>query len=233
MRRLTGFAILSVRRHFAPGEEGMTTTDAEAPAPTGDWIVPASAIAFALLFVAGALTAEAVGSTEGKTADQIVKSFHDSKGLVMVSVWVLMLAGLAFVPLAWGATRRVSAGLSALGEHVARTSSLLFVGLVFVGAAAGGSLAVTGVTDSEKSPPADLIRFFPPFLDPLILIGGGLAAGVFLAVISRAGQRASAVPTWFSVLGYVAAVAMLGGIFAAPIMLLPVWALAAAFVLRK
>src|SRR5947207_7354039 len=126
---------------WAPGEEGMTTSDAEAPAPTGEWIVPASAIAFALLFVAGALTAEAVGSTEGKTADQVMKDFHDSKGLVMVSVWVLMLAGLAFVPLAWGATRRVSAGLSALRDYVASTSFVLIAGPVFVGAATGGLLA--------------------------------------------------------------------------------------------
>jgi hypothetical protein len=199
----------------------------------GGALVPASAIAFAVLFVIGAVTAESVGTTEHKSADQILKSFHDHHGLLVASVWILMLAGLAFVPLAWGVTQRVSAGLSPLGEHVARTSSFLFVALVVVGAAAGGSLAVTGITDAEKSPSADLIRFFPPLLDPLILIGGGLVAALFLVVISRAGQRANAVPTWFPILGYVAAVAMLGGIFAAPIMLLPVWALAAAFVLRK
>jgi hypothetical protein len=212
----------------------MTTSDAVA-APTGrSWIVPASAIAFAVLFLAGERAAEmAGGKLKDKTAEQVVATFHDGKGLAIQSAWLLVLAGLAFVPVAWAATRRVSAGLSALGEYVARTSAQLFVAMVLVAAAVGGTLAVTVVFEPENNPPADLVRFLPLLSDSVIRIGGALAVAVFLTAISRAGQKVSAVPTWFSVLGYVAAVAMLGAVFVFPIVLLPIWALAAAYVLRK
>jgi hypothetical protein len=212
----------------------MTKTDADDATTGRRWIVPACAIAFAVLFLAGERSAEmAGGKLKDKTPEQILKTFHDGKGLAIASAWLLVLAGLAFIPLAWAATRRVSAGLSGLGEYVARASAQLFVAMVLVAAAVGGTLAVTVVFEPENDPPADLVRFLPLLSDSVIRIGGALAVAVFLTVVSRAGQKVSAVPAWFSVLGYVAAVAMLGAVFVFPIALLPIWALAAAFVLRK
>jgi hypothetical protein len=211
----------------------VTTTEVDAAANGRTWIVPASAVAFAVLMVAGALTAEAGGKLTDKTAAQVVKSFHDGKGVAILSAFLLTLAGLAFLPLAWGATQRVRAGLSSLGEYMARTCAQLFVAMVLIAGAAGGTLAFVVVFEPEKDPPADLIRFVPLFLDSVIRIGGALAVGVFLAVIARAGQKAGVVPPWFSALGYVAAVGMLGAVFVYPFILLPIWALAAAYVLRS
>jgi len=173
------------------------------------------------------------GKLKDKSPEQVIAAFRDGKGLAILSAWLLVLAGLAFVPLAWAATRRVSAGLSTLGEYGARASAQLFVAMVLVAAAVGGTLAVTVVFEPENNPPADLVRFLPLLSDSVIRIGGALAVAVFLTVISRAGQKVSAVPAWFSGLGYVAAVAMLGAVFVLPIALLPIWALAAAYVLRK
>jgi hypothetical protein len=210
----------------------MTTTDVQ-DTPTGrTWIVPASAVAFAVLMTAGAMSADAGGKLTGKTAPQVLKTFHDGRSAAILSIWLLTLAGLAFIPLAWGVTQRVRGGLSALGDYIARTSAHLFVAMVLIGAAAGGALAFIVVFEPEVNPPADLIRYVPLLLDPVIRIGGGLSVGLFLAVVSRAGHRSGAVPTWFAGLGYLAAVGMLGAVFVYPFILLPIWALAAAFVLR-
>lgn len=69
--------------------------------------------------------------------------------------------------------------------------------------------------------------------DPVVLIGGALTVGLFLVVVSRAGQVSGAVPGWFWVLGDVAAVAMLGAVMFLPMLLLPAWAIGAAFALRR
>ncbi len=82
-------------------------------------------------------------------------------------------------------------------------------------------------------PRADLVRFVPQLGLPILLIGGALSAAVFLVVISRAGQRSATIPAWFAILGYAAAVAMLGGVFFVPKILLPIWSIAAAFVLAR
>lgn len=55
---------------------------------------------------------------------------------------------------------------------------------------------------------------------------------MFLALVSRAGQASGAVPAWFFGLGYVAAVAMLFGAMFLPMILLPIWAIAAAVVMK-
>jgi hypothetical protein len=211
----------------------MTTTDADLATTDRTWIVTASSIAFALLFVAGMLLAGGSNDTSGKTADQILKDFNDAKGGAIVGTFLLVVAGLAFLPVAWAAMRRVNAGLSLLGDHVARSTALLFVAMVFVSAGAFGALAGADVFGDEKNPSVDLVRFIPQLGFPIVLVAGALSAAAFLVVVSRAGQNASAVPSWFSVLGYLTAVAMLGGVFFLPMLMLPIWAVAGAYVHRQ
>lgn len=200
---------------------------------TRGWVVPASAVAFAVLFIAGALMSEAGGHLEGKTGAQVVSIFESHKGQVLASVWLFMLAGFAFIPLAWGLRGRVSTGLSDLGDHVATVTANLYVALVIVAAGAGGTLAFTVVFEPEHAPASDLIRFVPLLADPIMLVGAALSVGIFLAVVSRAGQKSASVPTWFTALGFVTAVAMPFALFAVPYFLLPIWALGAAYVMRK
>jgi len=150
----------------------------------------------------------------------------------VIGAFLLVLAALAFLPLAWAAIRRISPGLSDLADHVARSTALVFVGLTMVAAGMFSTLAATVKFGSEDDPPAALVRFIPQMGYPVLLIGGALTVGVFLAVVSRAGQLSGAVPTWFWVLGYVAAVAMLGAVMFLPMVLLPIWAIGAAVVLK-
>lgn len=200
---------------------------------TRTWLVPGCAVVFAVLFVAGMMTSGAASDTENKTNAEVLKTFNDEKTGAIVGAFLLVLAGLVFLPLAWAAIRRISAGLSGLGDYVARSTALVFVGLTMVAAALFSTLAATVKFGSEDVPPAALVRFIPQMGYPVILIGGALTVGLFLAVVSRAGQVCGAVPAWFWVLGYVAAVAMLGGVMFLPMLLLPVWSIGAAFALRE
>ena len=209
----------------------MATKDADV-ARDRAWVVPASAVAFAVLFVFGLLTAGGANDTQDKTDDEIVKLFHDNKTITVVGAYALVLAGLAFLPLAWAVARRVGAGLSTLGEQLARGTAVLFVAMVLVAAAAFASLAGGVAFGSLDDPSADLIRFVPQIGFGALLIAGALSVSLFLAIVSRAGQTTGAVPKWFWILGYVAAVAMLAGVMFLPMPTLPIWAIAAAFVLK-
>lgn len=208
----------------------MTTNDVE-PARGRPWVVTASAIGFAVLFVAGMFLSGT--DTEDKTADEVLEAFRDDKSLNILAGYLLVLAGLAFLPLAWAILERVRAGLSPMGGQVARWSAQLFVAMVLVSGMLFAGLAAAVSFGAEEDPPAELIRFVPQIGYAMVLAAGALCAGLFLALVSRAGQRAAAVPQWFWILGYVAAVAMLAGVVFLPMVLLPIWAISAGVVLRR
>jgi uncharacterized membrane protein len=208
----------------------MITNDIR-PAPTRPWVVPAAAFGFAVLFVVGLLMSGT--DTKDKSADEVVSTFRDNKSLNLVAGYLLVLAGLAFLPVAWAVLERVSAGLSPMGGHVARWSAQLFVTMVLVSGMFFASLAAAVSFGGEDDPPADLIRFVPQIGYAILLAAGALCAGLFLALVSRAGQRSATVPQWFWVLGYVATVAMLAGVIFVPMVLLPIWAISAGLMLRR
>lgn len=196
------------------------------------WTVPASAIAFAVLLVAGVLVAGAGSDTADKSAEEVVKLFRDNKSAEIVAGYLLVLAGLAFLPLAWTMIKRVSAGLSEMGEQLARWSVVLFVAMLLSSGILFASLSAAVSLGGEDDPPADLIRFVPQIGFGMLLLAGALSASLFLVLVSRARQRSGAVLKWFWILGYVAAVAMLVAVMFIPMVLLPIWAIAAAVVLR-
>lgn len=208
----------------------MTANDV-GPVHKHRWVVPASAIGFAVLFVAGLFLSGT--DTKGKTAEEVVKTFRDDKSLNIVAGYLLVLAGLAFLPVAWAILERVSAGLSPMGGQLARWSAQLFVAMVLVAGMLFASLAAAVSFGAEEDPPADLIRFVPQIGYAILLAAGALSAGLFLALVSRAGQRSGAVPRWFWILGYIAAVAMLAGVIFLPMVLVPIWAISAGLMLRK
>lgn len=107
------------------------------------------------------------------------------------------LAGLAFLPLAWAVTRRVGAGLSALGEQLAHWTAVLFAAMVLVAGIILGSLAAAVIFGAEVDPSAALIRFVPEIGYGAVLLAGALCVSLFLAIVSRAGQTTGAVPKWF------------------------------------
>jgi hypothetical protein len=115
---------------------------------------------------------------------------------------------------------------------MAKWTALLFTAMVLVGGMVLASIAGAVQLGGEDNPPADIIRFVPQIGYGISLVAGALSVAVFLALVSRAGQLSRAVPAWFFWLGYVAAVAMVFGAIFLPMILLPIWAIAAAIVMK-
>jgi len=145
------------------------------------------------------------------------------------SAWLLCWPGSAFVLLP-GRDAARECRPCRVGEYVARTSAQLFrrhgVGSAAVEAARGHS----GVRTGEQRA-GGLVRFPALLSDSVIRIGGALArCGVpdgHLRPVRRLLRT-----DWFSVLGYVASVAMLGAVFVFHC-LAPIWALAGRLVLAS
>jgi hypothetical protein len=206
----------------------------EVRSPEGDArFAPIFAVLFAVSLVVGLLMSGMANDTSNKSDDEVLKLFHDHKGAGAAAAYFFAFAGLVFLPLAWTLIRRVAVGLSPLAEQIARWTAVLFVAMVFAGGMTLSTLALTAVFGNEKDPSADLIRFLPQLGYPMLLIAGGLSVGVFLAVVSRAGQRSATLPKWHVIIGYVAAVAMLVAPLFVPMVLIPIWAIASAVALRR
>ena len=190
------------------------------------------AVGFAVVYVVAMLMIGMANDTMDKTPDQIVKDFDDHKATALVGGYLLVVAGLLFLPVAWTAVQRIRPGLSAMNEQLAKWTALLFTAMVLVGGMVMASVAGAVQFGGEDNPPTDIIRFIPQIGFAVLLVAGALSAGVFLALVSRAGQVSGAVPAWFFGLGYVAAVAMLFGALFLPMILLPIWAIATAVVMK-
>jgi hypothetical protein len=206
--------------------------DADTTTANRAWIVPICAAGFALLFIVGLLMAGMVSDTQDKTDAEALKHFDDNKTVGVISAYVLVVAGLAFLPVARAMTTRIAASASALAVHVARSAALIFSAMVIVGGIVFASMSAAVSLGGEDTPPVELIRFIPQIGFGMVLLAGALSVAVFLVIVSRAGQTGGAIAKWFAILGYVAAVAMLAGVLFVPMILLPIWAIAAAFQLR-
>ncbi len=196
------------------------------------WIVPASAILFALTFLIGMMLAGMVADTADKPDAEVLKNFDDNKVAGILAGYLLVVAGLAFLPVAWTMARRVGTGMSALARNVARSCALLFVAMLLAGGIVFASMSAAVDLGGEDAPPAEWLRFIPQIGFGLVLLAGALSLAVFFLVTARAGQLSGAIAKWFWIVTYVAAVAMVFGVLFVPMILLPIWAIASAFQLQ-
>jgi hypothetical protein len=211
----------------------MKEVDSTASARSNSRVASWCGIAFTVFFVVGLALAGASTDTSNKSDDEVLKVFRDHKAAAVTSAYLLVLAALAFLPLAWAVTRRVAAGLSPLAEQMARWTAPLFSAMLLAASMAFATVALTVVFGNEVDPSADIVRFVPGLGFPLLLIAGALPLGVFLVIISRGGQVAGTLPKWLCILGYVAAAAMLAAPVFIPIVFLPIWAIATSISLRR
>jgi hypothetical protein len=120
------------------------------------------------------------------------------------------------------------------GVQTARLSAGVFAALVGVAAAAMATVSLSvgfgritgdpGIRDGQE--------LLPQLGYVLITVPAALSAAVAIWLLARLGERTGALPRWGTTSGYVVGAAQLLSFYTLPLLLLPLWVLAASFGVR-
>src|SRR6266852_435534 len=205
--------------------------------PRRDIWTPAAGVIAALTFIAGVLLSSA--SPDRKDSDAKVIACYADHGHRLVNIvgaYLLAFCGLFFLWFVSGLRQRLRAAEGPGGRlaDVALGGGVLFVGLLWVGAAAlvaiSGGESFGGIRHLEN---ADLARFLPQVGFPAILIFAMFGAIALIDATSVVIWRTGILPRWFAWLGFVCAVVLLFGVVFIPMIALPIWLLAGSFILFR
>jgi hypothetical protein len=195
-----------------------------------------AAIVFAVLFVVGFLMVS--DSPDGDESN--LKWFRyyansDNRRQIVIGVILLTLAAIAFL-IFLGVLRERLRSAAAGSEWISTVtfaSGLVFVAMLAVFALGQGSVAASvAFGDAPVPRDADLMRTFVSAGFGAMLLFGATAAGLLIFTTSLVSGRASLLPKWLVVSGYVAAVIVfLGGLLFLPIVLFLLWMLVLGIVL--
>jgi hypothetical protein len=200
-----------------------------------DWSAIAG-VAFVLLFMVGigfSATSPDVDAPLGEWVDFVT---DDGNGIgALISAYLFFLAAVAFVVFATGLARRVRTargGGSPAGGYVHGLGVLAAV-LLGAGGAALNNAAIPYVFEDNLGDPTDIQVFVQinSIGYGLVFVGMALAVGALIAITSW--SLRNSMPTWFTLFGYITAAAMLAALFFVPLILFPIWTLAAAILLLR
>jgi hypothetical protein len=145
----------------------------------------------------------------------------------------MILAVLAFVWFARALLARpaFSPANSAFLSGVASTASTLFTAFAIAAVLTMVSVAASMKFGGADFPGPEIAIQFEQLAFGMLLIGGCLAFGAFVASVSALGRRAGAIPNWFAWAGFVTAFLLLFGPAFIPVVLVPIWSVVAGVVL--
>jgi hypothetical protein len=166
-------------------------------------------IAFSLLFVAAVLIA-GVRPPDGLTPAQLVTWFDQEARapVTLAALYLLPFAGIAFLWFIGVIREQLGAVEDRLFSTVFMGSGLLFLALLFTGAAISSSLVE--MLDRPAASP-EVWSYGRDTSRGLISVYAMRMAAVFTLSVSTAALRAAALPRWVSYVGYVVALALLVG----------------------
>jgi hypothetical protein len=142
------------------------------------------------------------------TGYETLMSDGDRRDLIRVSLQLVPFAGIAFLWFIGVIREQLGAVEDRLFSTVFMGSGLLFLALLFSGAAISSSLILML---EQPNASADIWAYGRNTSQGLISVYAMRMAAVFTISVSTAGLRAAALPRWVSYLGYVVAVALLVG----------------------
>lgn len=188
-------------------------------------------VVFAVTFVAGIMLAAGNGDT--KPSDEAVLKWWSDSGnqtTVLIGAYLLAISAVAFIWLIASVRGRLIAGGGTRGQLdvvvlMAGTAfaAMLLAGLAALAGPAGA--AKFGSTDIPRDP--DILRQIPQIGFALVLVGGGWAASLCIAAVSVCILGTGGFARWLGWLGLVCAFVLLFGAMFIPMIVLPIWALAA------
>jgi hypothetical protein len=215
------------RQTVAPSEANRTSANS----------FTASGFAFVVLFVAAWFT-QGSGIPESDApvsewGDWITK---DSTGATaIVSVYLFVLAALAFGVFTYGLSTRVRAARldrpSAAGGTLALGTAIAVL-IATAGVAMNAGPAQYAM-DSALAPPTDIasIVMISSIGYGLGLVAAMLAMAAFIALVTFALRAGS--DTWFVVVSWACAIALLGAVIFLPMIAVPIWVISASLALRR
>jgi hypothetical protein len=161
---------------------------------------------------------------------------HGHRVSILIGAYLLAFCGILFLWFVAGLRQRLRAAEGPGGRlaNVALGGAVLFVGMLWVGAAALGAIpGAESLGDSSPLRTADIARFVPSIGFGAILIFGAFGAIALIDATSIVAMRTGILPKWFAWLGFVAAVVLLFAVVFLPMIALPIWLLAASYVFFK
>ncbi len=191
-------------------------------------------LVFAALFVTSLLLFRN-HPAPGSSATVIEEWYLRSHGryVALVGLYLAPFAGIAFL---WF----IAVIRDHVGEHEDRFfatvflgSGLLFVAMMFAGAAAAGAPLAAIKFQDAPVPDPDTVELARGLAYTFLYVYAVRAAAVFMIVVSTIGLRTGRLPRWLVVAGYVVALVMLFSVsFYQPLILLfPAWVAAVSVVI--
>jgi hypothetical protein len=148
---------------------------------------------------------------------------HGRRTQVSIAIFLVPYAGIAFLWFIGVIRARLGVYEDRLFATAFLGSGLLFVAMLFAGAAVMGGLIT--VYNEKFSISVDSLRLCTALSGALLTTFGIRMAAVFTIVVTNLGRRAKLVPKWLVVFGYISGVALLfapmGERWA--ILLFPIW----------
>ena len=192
-------------------------------------------IAFFVLFIAGwMLSSPDVPESDAPIAEWA--DWLDDKGAVsLIAAYLIVLAGLCLLVFGVGLALRIRAakGEGTLTAPLVLGLSVMSAGLLVAGAIAVNSSPILYLFDDKAPEPVDVaaILQMQSLGFGLGLVGAMLPAAGVIAVATAALR--GTVPSWFTVVGYVCAVLLLGAVLFIPMAALPIWVLIASILFLR
>jgi hypothetical protein len=188
---------------------------------------PLAGIVFAVLFVVG-LSLNNIPSADDSAAK--IASFYNDGGdraQVIISSYVLWLAGLFFFWFVASLRTKLIAVEGAPGRLTSITfgGGLVFIALLMAAAACFASVAGDITFGGEDFVGAEGARFLPELGYPLLLIGGMFAVIAMIDAASILIIRTGVLPRWIGYFGFVTAVALLFAVVFLPMIFFVLWIL--------
>jgi hypothetical protein len=202
-----------------------------------DFWTPLAGVLAAVTFVAGLLCI--VSSPDNSDSDAKVLAWYADQGhrlTNLIGAYLLAACGLFILWFGAGLRQRLRAAEGPGGRlsSVALGGAILLAGMLWVGAAAAaaisGAKSFGGVRGPES---ADVARFLPQVGYAAILLFGMFGAIALIDAASLVALRTGVLPRWLALLGLLCAVVLLFGVVFLPMVALPIWLIAASFVLFR
>lgn len=192
-------------------------------------------IAFVVLYLPATYLTFAAPGASDTAAERAAYYANDARMIqLFVAMYAVVLAALAFLWFMAGLRARLSPA-GAGPWSVAAACGVIVVASLVVAAAVNGVVPVNVLfADNDPELGAETIQALQILAGLLGFVAAALAAAVFIAVVTRLGQRSGAFPMWLTIVGYAAAVAVVFSFLFFPTLALYIWVLAVSvYLLRR